>query len=208
MSLSLNDYRQRYADFYHKIQTAEQELRHELASTKDKFDKLYQRQQNIDKRWFLSHLDFFLKHKKHFTSDFGLSQIIVDFLTLYHFGGLVGGAGFGSSYDCKITIKDLLNLWDEGFIHKGFPIVCYERYIHNGIKVRISYIRNGRIEVASTGFIRGKNPLELPEEILKKVRQANVAHKYIYQNWQTYKTIDMVRNVLDKKETCDEVAKK
>jgi len=40
-------------------------------------------------------------------------------LTLYHFGGLVGGAGFGSSSDVKISIKDLLSLWDEGFTHKG-----------------------------------------------------------------------------------------
>ena len=104
MSLSLNDYRQRYADIYNKIQTAEQELRNELASTKDKFDKLYQRQQDINKRWFISHLDFFLKHKKHFTSDFALSQIIVDFLTLYHFGGLVGGASLKrDSYEGLLT---------------------------------------------------------------------------------------------------------
>lgn len=206
--MTLSEYRQRYADIYQKIQTAEQELRHELVATEKEFNKLYQRQQEVDKRWFVANLDFFLKYKKHFTSDFGLSQIIVDFLTLYHFGGLVGGAGFGSSYDCKITIKDLLNLWDEGFTHKGFPIVCYERYIHNGIKVRISYIRNGRIEAASTGYIQGKNPLELPQEVIDKVKKANLAFKYQYQNWQTYKTIDVIRNVLNKKETCYEVAKK
>ena len=84
----------------------------------------------------------------------------------------------------------------------------YEKYIHEGIKIKITYVKNCRIEVVSTSFIRGKNPLELPEELLKKVRQANVAHKYIYQNWQTYKTIDVVRNVLDKKKTGDEVAEK
>ena len=206
--MNLNDYRQRYADIYQKIQTAEQELRHELVATEKEFNKLYQRQQEVDKRWFVANLDFFLKYKKHFTSDFGLSQIIVDFLTLYHTAGLCGGAGFGSDLDIKITIKDLLTLWSDGFTHKGYPIICYERYIHNGIKIRISYVRNGRIEVASTGFIQGKNPLELPEEILKKVRQANVAHKYIYQSWQTYKTIDVVRNVLNKKESGDEVDKK
>ena len=208
MSLSLNDYRQRYADFYHKIQTAEQELRHELASTKDKFDKLYQRQQDIDKRWFISHLDFFLKHKKHFQSHFGLDEIIIDFLTLYLHGGLVGGAGFGTSPDCKIKISDLLTLWDNGFTYKGYPIIAYEKYVYHGFKIKITYVKNCRIEVVSTDYLRTKNPLELPEELLKKVRQANVAHKYIYQNWQTYKTIDVVRNVLDKKKSGNEVDKK
>lgn len=203
--MTLSEYRQRYADIYHKIQTAEQELRHELITTKDEFDKLYQRQQEIDKRWFISRLDFFLKHKKHFTSDFGLSQIIVDFLNLYQYGGLVGGAGFGGNLCHKISIKDLLTLWDEGFTYQGYPIIAYEKYVYHGIKIKITYVKNCRIEVVSTDYVY-KNPLELPEELLKKVRQANVAHKYVYQNWQTYKTIDVVRNVLDKKETGDEVA--
>jgi len=208
MSLSLNDYRQRYADIYQKIQTAEQELRHELVATEKEFNKLYQRQQEVDKRWFVTNLDFFLKYKKHFTSDFGLSQIIVDFLTLYHTAGLCGGAGFGSELDIKITIKDLLTLWNDGFTYKGYPIIGYEKYIHDGIKIKITYVKNCRIEVVSTDYLRTKNQLELPEKILKKVQQANVAHKYIYQNWQTYKTIDVVRNVLDKREFGDEVAKK
>jgi len=71
--MTLQQYRQRYADLYNKIQTAQRESDHELASTKDEFDKLYQRQQDIDKRWFISHLDFFLKHKKHFTSNYQLN---------------------------------------------------------------------------------------------------------------------------------------
>jgi hypothetical protein len=208
MSLSLNDYRQRYADIYQKIQTAEQELRNELAATKTVFDRLYQRQQEIDKRWFVANLNFFLKHKKHFTSDFGLSQIIVDFLTLYHFGGLVGGAGFGSDLDVKITIKDLLTLWDEGFTYKGYPIIAYEKYVYHGFKIKITYVKNCRIEVVSTDYLRTKNPLELPKELMEKVRKANLAFKYQYQSWQTYKTIDVVRNVLNKKESGDEVDKK
>lgn len=203
--MNLNDYRQRYADLYNKVNQAQQELDHELASTRDEFDKLYQRQQDIDKRWFVANLDFFFKHKKHFTSDFGLSQIIVDFLTLYYTAGLCGGAGFSSGLDFKISIKDLLNLWDEGFTHKGYPIIFYERYLHDGVKIKITYIRNGRIEVASTGYLRSKNPLALPSELLEKVRKANLAYKHQYQNWQTYKTIDVVRNVLDKKETDDAV---
>lgn len=206
--MNLNDYRQRYADIYNKIQTAEQELNHELAATQTVFNRLYQHQQELNRRWFVSNISFFLKYKKHFKSHFGLDEIIIDFLTLYHHGGLVGGAGFGTSLDYKITIKDLLTLWDDGFTYKGYPIIAYEKYVYHGFKIKITYVKNCRIEVVSTDYLRTKNPLELPEELLKKVRQANVAHKYIYQNWQTYKTIDVVRNVLDKREFGDEVAKK
>jgi len=206
--MTLSEYRQRYADLYNKIQTAQSKLDSELAATQTAFDRLYQRQQEIDKRWFVANLNFFLKYKHHFTSHFGLDEIIIDFLNLYQYGGLVGGAGFGGNLCHKISIKDLLTLWDEGFTYKGYPIIGYEKYIHEGIKIKITYVKNCRIEVVSTDYLRTKNPLELPEELLKKVRQADVSHKYIYQNWQTYKTIDVVRNVLDKKETGDEVAEK
>ena len=206
--MTLQDYRQRYADIYQKIQTAEQELRHELAATQTMFNRLYQRRQEVDKRWFVANLNFFLKHKKHFQSHFGLDEIIIDFITLYHHAGLVGGAGFSSGLDYKIKIRDLLTLWDDGLTYKGYPIIGYEKYIHEGIKIKITYVKNGRIEVISTDYLRTKNPLALPDELLKKVQQANVAHKYIYQSWQTYKTIDVVRKVLEKKETCDEMDKK
>lgn len=198
--MTLSEYRQRYADLYNKIQTAQSKLDAELAATKTAFDRLYQRQQEIDKRWFVANLDFFLKYKKHFQSHFWLDEIIIDFLTLYHHAGLVGGAGFGTSPDCKIKISDLLTLWDDGFTYKGYPIIAYEKYVYHGIKIKITYVKNCRIEVVNTDYLSTKNPLELPEKLLKQVRQANVSHRYIYQNWQTYKTIDVVRKVLEKGE--------
>lgn len=206
--MTLQEYRQRYADIYHKIQTAQSKLDSELAATQTAFDRLYQRQQEIDKRWFVANLSFFLKHKKHFTSDFGLSQIIVDFLLPIRNAGMVAGFAWNSSSDYKIYLKDLLSLWDNGFCYEENPIISYQVITHYGKKITIEFVKNGRIESIKREYKEGKNPLELPEELLKKVRQADVSHKYIYQNWQTYKTIDVVRKVLDKKEPCDEVAEK
>lgn len=198
--MTLNDYRQRYAGLYDKIQTAEQELRHELAATEKEFNKLYQRQQEIDKRWFVASSSYFLKYKKHFTSDFGLSRIIIDFLLLYRNAGMVGGAAWDSSSDYKIRLKDLINLWDNGFCYKGNPIISYQVITHYGRKVIIDYIKNGRIERISKDNKEGKNPLELPNELIKKVQEANIAYKQQYQNWQTYRTIDAVRKVSDKRD--------
>ena len=201
--MTLQEYRRHYADLNDKISQAQAELDDDLVTTKDEFSKLYQRQQVIDKRWFVNNLSFILKYKKHFQSDYGLSQIIIDFLTLYRYAGLVGGAAFNPEYGCKIFIKDLLNLWDEGFTYNGYPIIEYEQYIHQGKKIIITYVKNCRIEVVSTDYLMTQNPLQLPEDILKKVQQANVYYKY--PDWQTYKTIDVVRRVLNKKEIGDEM---
>ncbi len=193
--MNLQDYRRHYADLYNKIETAKQEFTGELTATRETFDKLYRQQQEIDKRWFVANLDFFLKHKARFQSSSGLGEIIIDFFTLDYFAGLVGGFGFCSGRECKVYLKDLLRLWDEGFTYRGYPIVGYESYTHHGRKIIISYIKNGRIEVASTGYLTGQNPLELPKEITEKVKKVDVSNKY--PHWQTYKTIDVVRNVLD-----------
>lgn len=201
--MTLQDYRRHYADLNDKISQAQAELDDELVTTKDEFNKLYQRQQVIDKCWFVTHLDFFLKYKKRFQSDYGLGHIIIDFLALYRYAGLVGGAAFSSKSGCKIFLKDLLSLWDNGFTYQGNPIIGYEWYIHEGKKIIITYVKNCRIEVASTNYLRTKNPLELPEEIIKKVQQANICNKY--PDWHTYKTIDVVRRVLNKKEIGDEM---
>lgn len=203
--MNLIQFRQHYADLNNQIFQAQNTLDDELASTKDEFQKLYKQQQELDKEWFVSNLSFILKYKKHFQSDYGLSQIIIDFLTLYRYAGLVGGAAFNPNYGCKIFIKDLLNLWDEGFTYNGYPIIGYEQYIHQGKKIIITYVKNCRIEVVSTDYLMTQNPLQLPEEIMKKVRKANVSHKYMYQDWQTYKTIDVVRRVLNKWEISDEM---
>ena len=203
--MTLNDYRQRYADLYNKVNQAQQELDHELVATEKEFNKLYQRQQDIDKRWFVANSDFFFKHKKHFQSDFGLSQIIIDFLLPYRNAGMVGGAAWNSSSEYKIYLKDLFNLWDDGFCYEGNPIISYQVITHYGQKIIIDYIKNGRIERISREHKDGKNPLALPSELLEKVRKANLAFKHQYQNWQTYKMIDVVRNVLEKKESGDAV---
>ena len=140
-----------------------------------------------------------MKYKKHFQSDYGLSDIIIDFLTLNKFAGLVGGVAFNPDYGCKILIKDLLNLWDEGFTYEGYPIIGYECYIHQGKKIIITYIKNCRIQVVSTDYLMTQNPLQLSEEIMKKVRKANVCYKY--PDWKSYKTISVVRKVFERRET-------
>lgn len=195
--MTLQNYRQRYAEFYKKITQAEQNLNAELEATKIKFDQLFKQQQEIDKRWFAAHLDFFLKYKEHFRSDTGLGEIIIDFLPIFRCAGMVGGAAFSSCRGFKIKLGDLLDLWDNGFTYRGYPIISYEKYIRYGVKIIITYVKNGRIETTSTGYLTNKNPLALPEKLMTKVAAANIFREY--PNWRTYKTIDTVRNVLDKK---------
>lgn len=197
--MTLKEYRQRYADLYQKIQTAQKNLDIELMATKNAFDKLFCKRQEADRRWFAAHLDFFLKHRNHFQSDFSLSEIIIDFLKPCFYTGMVGCFAFTSGLNFKIRIKDLFPFWDEGFTYKGFPILQYEVYSHHGTLIKISYVKDGRIEVVSVKSRAGtENPLKLPDELLKKIGKSNIFPNY--PDWQTYKTIDLVRNVLNKSE--------
>ena len=195
--MNLREYRQRYADFYNKIQTAKDELNSELFATQKEFDELYCRQQEIDKRWFAGNLDYIIRHREHFQKS-GLGDIIIDFLLLYCNSGMVGGFAWGSSSDYKIRLKDLLSLWQKGFTYEGFPIISYHVIIHYGHKIRLEYVKNGHIEVVYRECVDGKNPLELPNELISEVKSQDISYKY--PSWQTYQTIDQIRNVLEKKE--------
>lgn len=195
--MNLQEYRQYYADLNDKIAQAKKNFEYELLTTKDEFYKLYRGKQESDRQWFVANIDFFIKNKEKFSSHYGLGEIIIDFFNIGFHGGMAGGAAFATSPFNKIYIGDLLNLWSEGFTYQGYPIVEYAKYSHHGVKIKIKYIKNKRIEEVSTEFITGKNPLELPEEVMKKFRGTNVSDKY--PDWKIYKTIDVVRNVINRR---------
>ena len=195
--MNLQEYRQYYAELNNEIALAKNKFEYELLATKDEFYKLYRDKQEADRQWFAANVDFFIKHQEKFCSSYGLSRIVIDFFNIGFHGGMAGGAAFSTSPFDKIFIKDLLTLWSEGFTYQGYPIVEYAKYSHHGVKIKIRYIKNKRIEEVSTGFIMGKNPLELPDEFMKKFKGTNLSAKY--PDWKIYKTVDVVRNVLNKR---------
>ena len=193
--MNLNEYRQHYADLQEKVTAAQNELDSALVVTQKKFNKLYAHQQMLDKSWFVRNLSFILKHKEFFKKGI-TGNVVVDFLTLYRSAGMVAGAGWGSSFDFKVYLKDLIDLWDNGFTYNGYPIISYNIIIHNGYRIMLEYVKLDHLETVSRSDQKGENPLHLPKEIIEKVKSCDITDKY--PDWTIYNTISVIRKVLDK----------
>lgn len=195
--MTLSDYRQHYADLFNKIQTAQSNLDDYLYETRDSFSRLYKKQQEIDKRWFVAHLDYILRHKDEFTQSEQLNNIVIDFLLPYRSAGMVAGFAWNSSEEYKIYLKDLINLWDSGFCYEGNPIISYQVICHYGRKIILEYVQNGRIKQITKEYKNGSNPLELSKELISQVNAYDISDQY--PDWKIYKRIDLIRNALEKR---------
>lgn len=208
MEISVKDYRELYGSlnaevdrFKKFVANAEKALQDTINSTKSEFDKALKQKREDDKRWFVDNLAYILKYKDFIAKSRKFGEIIIDFLPIYQATGLVMHSGF---YFCckKITLKKLLQLWDNGFKYNDCPILGYEHEKVSGetmtidgrtwgIKGRnslnITYYKNGQIHTDSDTSMF----YPLPEQIISQIREADVSH--LYPDWQEYPTIDVLK---------------
>jgi hypothetical protein len=161
----------------------------------DLFLSLFEEKQKQDKEWLISHIDYIRKHKDTFKTREPFRNIVIDCFTLYQAGGLAGGVAFESKSD-KILLSSLLTLWEKGMMFRGYPIIGIQRYIHNGMKVAITYIKDNR-ETTETYHTKYGNPpnkhlLESIEEWIQWIKTYNISEKAM-SKWDNYKTIDILK---------------
>ncbi len=192
----LEEYRSRYAILFDKINLAKKILEQELTFSHHEFNKAYHIQQLQDKEWFAQNLDYILKNKKHFETSPGLGDIVIDFLLPYYNGGLVAGVAWNSPLNFKLYLKDLLYLWDIGFCYNGYPILSYKEIRRYERTILIEYVKNSCIEIVKDKYVKGQNSLALSQNIISKLNSLNIAD--LYPDWQTYKTISVIKNTLKK----------
>lgn len=192
--MTLDDYRQRYADLLSLVNSVKSNFESYLYETKKEFQRLYLYEQLYNKQWFATHLDYILRHQTHFQNS-ELGKIVIDFLWLYREAGYAAGVAWDSAERYKIYLKDLIHLWDNGFTYKGYPIISYQVIIHNGKKIIIDYVKNRQIETATQEYENGFNSLELPNQLISSVKSLNVADQY--PDWTIYKTINIIRDTIE-----------
>lgn len=197
--MNINDYRKKYAELQQNIAKAEQDLQAFKISECQEFNKLFHQKQEEHLKWFAEHIDCFQKHKEYIKKSPSLSNIVIDFMSLYGGGCLVSGAGFSFGSGYKIFLGDLLDIWDLGFCYNGYPIVHCELCIHWNTECIIKYIKNKKIESIRK---RAKGTFsylpELKKEIFDHVKKANINSKF--PDMQMYKNIDlMIKNNLTPK---------
>lgn len=79
---------------------------------------------------------------------------------------------YGYTID-KITLGNLIKLWDNGFIFRGYPLIHYRRY-HNSDYSSISYIKDRKVISYDYSYRQPREELYIPSrpvlQILKKLR--------------------------------------
>lgn len=148
------------------------------------FNQVFAKKCENDKKWFVEHFDYILKHKDFLKDKSPFNQIIIEFLNLYTIGGLQAGVGFNGQLN-SIYLRDLIDLWDNGFTYNGFPIIEYKKIIHNRQQKNITYIENNELKT-----VRDDNFND--EDFIAKLKSVATNNK---NHWLNYTTIDKLKGL-------------
>lgn len=140
--------------------------------------------QTIDYEWFVDNFDYIWKYRKEFVEKAPFNEIIVDFIQVYRTTGLQAGVAFNGSYN-QIYLKDLITLWDEGYLYNGYPILSIKTIYHNGKNVIIDYIKDGNVFSCKDNSYDIDNFIPQLKNYSIKCDNLNI--------WDGYKTIDILK---------------
>ena len=93
---------------------------------------------NINRLWILSHFDWIFanrsKLKTRPCANFIVTGFVINAFACPYYAYKID----------KITLGNLIDLWDKGFIYKGFPLIHY-RISHGDTSTHIAYITQGKV---------------------------------------------------------------
>ncbi len=115
---------------------------------------------SINRLWILSHFDWIFANRSKLKTRPSAKFIVTGFVI--------------NSFACpyyaykidKITLGDLIDLWEKGFIYKGFPLIHY-RISHGDSSTHIAYIYRGK--VFSHRFLWNDEKKYVPTEEVKSI---------------------------------------
>ena len=92
----------------------------------------------LDKQWFLSHCEWIFQNRCRLQNrpcaEFLISGLIINAFA----------CPYGNYKVDKITIGDLIKLWNKGFTYKNLPLIHYHQ-AYGDNSINISYIANKKI---------------------------------------------------------------
>lgn len=92
----------------------------------------------LDKVWFLRHCEW-IYNNRHRLKNRPCANFVLTGFVINSFGCPY----YGYAID-KITLGNLMKLWDNGFIFRGYPLIHYRRH-HNSDYSSISYIKDRNV---------------------------------------------------------------
>ena len=114
----------------------------------------------VNKVWFLSHSDW-IYNNRHKLQNKPCAEFVITGFVINSFGCPY----YGYAID-KITLGNLIKLWNNGFIYKGFPLIHY-RISHGDSSTHIAYTYRGK--VFSHRFHYSDPDRYIPTEEVRKI---------------------------------------
>lgn len=115
---------------------------------------------SINRLWILSHFDWIFanrsKLKTRPCANFIVTGFVINAFACPYYAYKID----------KITLGNLIDLWDKGFIYKGFPLIHY-RISHGDSSTHIAYIHRGK--VFSHRFLWNDEKKYVPTEEVKLI---------------------------------------
>ena len=129
----------------------------------------------MNRLWFLRHFEWIFANREHFRrkpcANFIVTGFVINAFTCPYYAYKID----------KITLGNLIDLWDKGFIYKGFPLIHY-RISHGDSSTHIAYIYRGKI--FSHRFLWNDEKKYVPTEEVKRTLKGlrrNVTRKLFSQ---------------------------
>ena len=117
-------------------------------------------EKTLDRLWILSHFDWIFanrsKLKTRPCANFIVTGFVINSFACPYYGYAID----------KIILGNLIDLWDKGFIYKGFPLIHY-RISHGDSSTHIAYIYRGK--VFSHRFLWNDEKKYVPNEEVKLI---------------------------------------
>ena len=123
----------------------------------------------LDRAWLLGHIDY-IWNNRHKLQNKPCAEFVITGFVINSFGCPY----YGYVID-KITLGNLIKLWNSGFVYKDFPLIHY-RISHGDSTTHIAYIYRGK--VFSHRFLWNDEkkyvPTEEVKQILKELRKSKL----------------------------------
>lgn len=121
----------------------------------------------VGKVWFLRHCDWIYSNRGKLQnlpcSQFVLTGFVINSFGCPYYGYVID----------KITIGNLINLWNNGFVYKDFPLIHY-RVSRGDSSTNIAYIAKGKIFYHRFHYNDTNRyiPTDKVRQILKELRRS------------------------------------
>ena len=123
----------------------------------------------LDRAWLLGHIDY-IWNNRHKLQTRPCAEFVITGFVINSFGCPY----YGYVID-KITLGNLIKLWNSGFVYKDFPLIHY-RISHGDSSTHIAYIYRGKVFAHRFSYKDADRyiPTEEVKKILKDLRKSKL----------------------------------